>query len=195
MTNVSEMSAINRIQHNRENAVAPTDYLIGAGAIEPTDDDRELRFTDSFAERVREQIAAVRREAITESDLATLYSVNEEDITELNRGYTAYRVIHTVYNWASESALVFDIAADRALRGITDWESDVPQKQRVLMLKSLRSFQDECFFCGGPMLFDTEGTESCCADTWVVTLHCDSCQRRFMEFSTEDQSTASAGTA
>jgi hypothetical protein len=193
MTNVSEMSALDRIQHNRETAVAPSDYLIEVGAVEPTDDERELRFTDSFAERVRRQIESVQTESITESDLATLYSVNEDDVTELNRSYTAYKIIHTVYHWASESALVFDIAADRALREVTDWESEVPQKQRVLMLKSLRSFQDECFFCGGAIIFNSEGAESCCADTWVLTLHCGDCERRFLEFSTEDSGAASAG--
>jgi hypothetical protein len=192
MTNMSEMSAMNRIQYNRENAVAPVDYLQEAGAIRPTDDETELAFTDSFETRVHEHIERVERP--TESDVARIYSVDEADVSEMDRDYTAYKVIHTVYNWASESALVFDIAADRALREVTDWESAVPPKQRARMLKSLRSFQDACFFCGGEIIFNSEETaKSCCADMWVLTLHCGDCDRRFLEFSTEERGTADAG--
>jgi len=188
MENMSELSAAERIQYNRKHGVDPEEYLIEAGVARETDDDRKLAFTDEFADLAREYVNEVAQEGATEADLATIFNVYEDDVTEMeDRDYTAYKILYIIRKWPSERALELDIALDRALHEWADWREAVPPRQRHRILGSLRSFQDRCFFCDGPMIFNEEVVQSCCGDQDVVTIYCDGCEERFVEFLVGEQ--------
>jgi hypothetical protein len=181
MTNIRD-----RIRYRKRNSVDPEEYLLDADVIQPTDDEKELELTDEFASELAEYVEAVREEGVEEEDLASLWGVELDEVETKDREYPAYKIINTVRNWPTEESLVFDIAVDRIMRQRQDDWDDVPPRQRYRIAQSLRTFQDECLFCGGAIIYADEPVESCCTDQRVLTLHCDDCDRRFMEFATED---------
>lgn len=182
-----------RIEERKKNAVDPETFLKGAGAIKTTGDQQKLGFTDEFAATLKEHVARVQDEGVEKPDLARLFGVPEDEVLEKDRPYTAWRIWRTVYNWPSEGALFFDVATDAAIREFSDNWDEVPPKQRFMIAQSLRSFQDECAFCGGEIVFNNNPVESCCSERRVLTLHCGSCERRFLEFKTEESETKSVG--
>lgn len=182
MTNIKD-----RIRYRKRHSVDPEEYLFDAGAIRQTEDEAELGLTPEFEAELEAYVTEVDSEGVSESDLATLFGVGLDEVEKQDRPYPAYKIIHTIRNWPTEAALVFDIAVDRILRERReDWD-DVPPRQRYRIAQSLRTFQDDCLFCGGTVIYGDEPMESCCTETRVLTMHCDECGRRFMEFSTEDR--------
>lgn len=176
-----------RIEERKRNAVDPETFLKDAGAIQSIDDHQKLAFTESFAADLEAHVERVQSEGIGEPELARLFGVPESEVLEKDRDYTSWRIRHTVYNWPSEGALVFDVATDSALGEVADDWEDVPPKQRFMIAQSLRSFQDECIFCGGSVDFNNNPVQSCCSERRVLTLHCQDCERRFLEFTTENK--------
>lgn len=181
MEKMSDLSPEERIQYNRKYAVDPEEYLIEAGVAKETDDDRQLAYTEEFEELLQTHVDDIKEQEITESDLAALFGVYDEDVTKKDRDYAAWKIIYTVRKWPSQRALELDIATDRALEEYTGWHEDVPPRQRYRMVESLRSFQDQCFFCGGEMIFNEEIVQSCCGDQDVMTVFCGGCDERFVE--------------
>lgn len=183
---MSEISVRDRIIERREKGVEPEEFLLESGAIEADEHD-ELGFTGPFAADVDAHVETVQEAGVTVADVAQLYAIDVSAVTDEERSYPAYKVIHTVYKWPSDAALTFDIAVDRALHELTeDWD-EVAGRQRPRIVQALRSFQDACYFCGGELVYAEEPVESCCSDRQVLTLHCSACDRRFIEFSTERQ--------
>lgn len=187
MTNIRD-----RIRYRKEHSVDPEEYLLEGSVIQPTDSEAELQLTDEFASELESYVAEVSEEGVEEADLASLWGVDGDDVERRDEPYPAYKIINTVWNWPTQEALVFDIAVDRIMRQRReDWD-DVPPRQRYRIAQSLRTFQDSCLFCGGAVIYGDEPVESCCNETRVLTLHCDDCDRRFMEFATEDVNMADA---
>jgi len=185
MTNIKE-----RIQYRRENSVDPEEFLLDAGIVRPTDDGEDLQLTPEFASALQESVADIESQGVTVEDVATLWDVDMDDIEHQNESYPSYKIINTIRNWPTDAALTIDIAVDRILRERQDDWDDVPPLQRYRIAQVLRTFQDECLFCGGEILYSNEPVESCCLDTHVLTFSCDDCGRRFMEFATDDQNMA-----
>jgi hypothetical protein len=178
--------AAERIKERKKNSVEPESFLKDAGAIKTTETKRKLAFTGSFAAKLADAVDEVQHEGIGVAELAQLFGVSESEVLEKDREYSSWRIRNVVYNWPSEGALVFDIATDRTLRDVADDWDGVPPKQRFMIAQSLRSFQDECIFCGGEIVFNDNPVRSCCSDRRVLTFHCGSCERRYLEFTTED---------
>ncbi len=190
MTNIKD-----RIRYRRQNSVDPEAYLLDSDVIEPTEGDEDLQLTSEFEAALRAYVEEVEGEGVDDTDLATLFGVDLDDVEEQERPYPAYKIIHTIRNWPSEAALRFDIAVDRILRERReDWD-DVPPRQRYRIAQSLRTFQDACLFCDGTVVYGDEPVVSCCGEKRVLTLHCEACERRFMEFTTENQNFADSVTA
>lgn len=185
MTNIKE-----RIQYRKQNSVDPEEYLLDGGIIQGTDGEQELELTPEFASRLKEFVADVKSAGVAEEDLAALWDVDLEDVETRDESYPSYKVINTVRNWPTDSALQFDIAVDRILRERQDDWEDVPPLQRYRIAQVLRTFQDECLFCGGSIVYSDEPVESCCLETRVLMLSCEGCDRRFMEFATDDRNMA-----
>ncbi|KDE57547.1 hypothetical protein EL22_11335 [Halostagnicola sp. A56] len=178
-------SAADRIAYRRANAVDPEAFLRELTVVEPTEDGENLQFTPAFVSRVDRQLEKVRSAGVETADIADMFGVTEANVTVADRPYTAYKTRTTVRNWPSEAALELDVAVDRELRSETDRWDEVPPRQRHRLLQSLRSFRDDCPFCGGPVAIGDETVESCCGDTEVVTVGCGECDRRFLEFSAD----------
>lgn len=193
MSNEYARSTEERVRKERENAVQPEPFLNEAGAIQATGDERKLAFTESFAKKLAASLDSVRASGVGVSELARLFGVPESEVLKKDREYTSWRIRKVVYNWPSEGALLFDIATDRALREVTDDWADVPPKQRFLIAQSLRSFQDECLFCGGAISITNTPVQSCCRNAEVMSMHCTGCERRFIEFRIEDDEGVSVG--
>lgn len=174
----------NRIIERRTDGVDPEEFLVEIGAIEVTDAD-ELAFTESFDSLLRGHVDALAEDPPETGDIAHLYAIEESHVEAQDRSYPGYKVIHTVFKWPSDAALVFDVATDRALTELSERWGDVPGRQRPRMVQALRSFQDACYFCGGSIVYAEQPVESCCSDRDVLTLHCEGCDRRFLEFRTE----------
>lgn len=178
-------SAAERIEYRRHNAVDPEEFLRDLGVIEPSDGDEKLRFASAFVDRIGEQLEAVRADGVGADDIAAMFGVERDDVTTPDRPYPAFKTNYTVRNWPSRGALQLDVATDRELRDATDRWDAVPVRQRYRTLQSLRSFHDECPFCSGPISMSDETVESCCDDVEVVTIGCERCDRRFLEFSAD----------
>lgn len=190
---MSDNSIRERIRYRRENSVDPEEFLREAGAIQPADGDEQLEFTPDFRSRVRRHLERFREEGVEPSVVAGIFGVEETDVDALDRDHVAFEIVHTVRTWPSEGALELDAATDAALRADSEhWEA-VPPRQRYRILQSLRSFQDACFFCAGAIVLDDEPVESCCAKRRVLRLYCTECDRRFLEFATEDTTADSIG--
>ncbi|MEY7848372.1 hypothetical protein AB7C87_04120 [Natrarchaeobius sp. A-rgal3] len=185
---MADKSTEERIRYRREHAVDPEAFLRSIDAIRPSDGDEQLRFTAAFEADVRDHLETFRARGIDEAIVAEIFGVDEEQVTVPSRPYTAFRIRNTIRNWPSSDALVFDAATDASIREATYRWADVPPRQRYRILQSLRSFQDDCFFCSGTIEFSDGPVRSCCSDRQVLTVRCGDCGRRFLEF-TADRST------
>jgi hypothetical protein len=185
MTNIKE-----RIQYRKEHSVDPEEYLLDSGIIQQTDSQQELELTSAFADTLEDAVADVTSAGVDDEDIATLWDVDLNDVENQDESYPSYKIINTVRNWPTDAALQFDVAVDRVLRERQDDWEDVPPLQRYRIAQVLRTFQDECLFCGGSIVYSDEPVESCCLETRVLMLSCEECERRFMEFATDDRNMA-----
>lgn len=183
---MSETSIRDRIRYRRENAVEPESFLQEVGAVREDQETDDLAFTDRLASSIADQVARVETDGVTTDDIARIFGVPSEEVTVAERPYTAYKVIHTIRNWPSDAALILDVASDAAMRDLTDTWADVPPRQRYRMLQAFRSFHERCAFCDGELILDDDLVPSCCSDRLVVTVHCEGCDRRFLEFGSKD---------
>lgn len=181
---MGKKSVKERIRYRRENAVDPEAYLQEVGAIQPSADD-DLEFTPSFESRVGSHVETFREEGVDEGVIAGIFGVDEAEVEIPDRPYTAFKIDFRVHSWPSEDSLVLDAAVDAALREVAESWDEVPPRQRYRVLQSLRSFQDDCLFCNGEVLLSEEAVESCCSERQVLTVHCEVCDRRFLEFTAE----------
>lgn len=182
-----------RIRYRREHSVDPETFLREAGVIESAEAPAQLQFSPEFTTALEGHLETVRDVGVGEAALARIFGVDETMVTALDRPYVAYQIRTTVRHWPSEGALELDVATDATLRETHDGWPDVPPRQRYRILQSLRSFQEACVFCGGPVSVTDQPVRSCCADRRVYQFGCRSCDRRFLEFSAEGTSDDSIG--
>ncbi|AFZ74427.1 hypothetical protein [Natronobacterium gregoryi] len=192
---MGDKSARDRIQRRRENDVDPETFLETVGAIQAADGTEQLGFTPAFESLVRDRLETIRETGVDAADVARLFGVERAAVDVPSRPYTAYEIHDTVRNWPSDAALKFDVAVDTALRETTDRWSEVTPRQRYRIAQSVRSFQGACFFCGGQLDVSDTSVESCCGSRGVLTIRCDDCARRFLEFTADrtDDVEATAG--
>lgn len=175
-----------RVIEARQNSVDEEEFLQDIHAIESTEDGDDLRFTPEFEASVRDYIEHFDEAGVGVPEVATIFDADPDEwVEELDREYVAYEVIHQVFKWPSEGAIVVDTAIEAALDDLSDrWNEDVPARQRYRIIMALRGFQDACLYCGGQVTMSDEPVESCCEETKVISVECDECGRRFLEFAT-----------
>lgn len=176
-----ELEVFQQIERRREDGVEPSEFLQEVGAIELCADGEEFCLTDAFAERVT---AHADRRTVTEDGeaIATIFGVEPDEVTPLDREYPAVKVGIQVRKWPSVAALTADVATDLALAETTDRWREVPPGQRREILESLRGFHEHCPLCGGPVALGEEVLDSCCGTHQVKTVACAGCERRLREF-------------
>jgi len=177
-----EFETLRKVELERRNSVDPETFLPEVGALEPTDDGEEFRFTDAFADLVTERV----EDSADDADAAVIARIFEADpdaVERKDRDYPAYSVDNRVRKWPSTAALALDAAADGALGELTDRWVDVPIEQRRRILESLRALHEACPDCGGAIELDDDAVvESCCGRYEVMTVSCADCGVHLREF-------------
>ena len=196
-----EWETLEKLDKYRENAVDPEQFLLDVGAVEPCNGGANLCYTTGFERRLDAELEALRVERTDRSPdgkdsapesrgenfvvgaeaLGEVFSTDPEDVRFQERDYPAAEVGRRIRKWPSDEALALDVATHAVLieRDSRWW--DVPQKQRVEILRSLRSFRETCPGCGGPIVAGEELVESCCAQYEVISVGCVDCGAHLLE--------------
>ena len=153
--------------------------LVAAGALEETDDGSDLRLTGGFAERWREAMAAVDREAL-DGRVAAALDCDSDDLRAQQGGVVLRSGHRVVAQWPSEAALVADVAAADLLAERVDGWVTLPTAQRAVFLNGLRLFAEDCPD-GGGVEADSEVVESCCSEMDVFVVRCADSGARLLE--------------
>lgn len=176
-----EFETVERWRRGKGAAVDPERFLLDADAVTPIDDGRDLALTDGFADLVAEHVTALGDRVTERTVLADMYGVGPADVTFKDRSYPAVKVGRRIRKWPSEGALLADVANHHALDERSDQWMTVPPEQRIGILESLRSFQEQCPVCGGDVAFEDRVVKSCCAEYEVLAFECTDCGERLLE--------------
>lgn len=190
---MTDVSVRDRIVERRSEGVDPEDFLRDIGAVEVVDED--LAFTAEFRRVLEETVQSDEIGRITSEAVAGMADISPENVSEEDREYPAFKVIHEVRKWPSDGALRLDVATDRALHTWTDRWGSVPGRQRPRILKALRGFHETCPFCDGEMTFTESAVPSCCSQRSVIAFTCDQCDLRLLEFAIDGPNHAPQGPA
>lgn len=186
-----------RVYEARQHSVDEAEWLIEVGAVEVTDDEADLQLTETFESLIEKHLEHFIDVGVDETDVGVIFDIDPDEWIEARGGddYIAYWVAHQVFKWPSPDALVLDAATEAALDELTDrWDEDIPSRQRYRIIMALRGFHDECVFCGGTVSLSDTPVDSCCEDYKVISVECDACGRRYIEFSTQQTDEDMMGT-
>ena len=181
-----EFETVQKIEHQREHAVNPEEFMVEVGAVEPCEDEDDLCLNEEFAAAIESNAERYREIEIGTEEVATLFDADFSDVTDKEREYPAFKVGRWIRKWPDDGALVVDLATHDALVELTDRWLDVPEEQRIRILKSLRAFHVLCPLCAGPIDLSSETFESCCQSAEVYALHCEDCEALLVEFTGEE---------
>lgn len=184
--NDEEWETIERLEHQRENAVDPERFLVESGAVGPCEDEDDLCLTDEFSRLINDGADDYDGDPADRETLATVFDTEPDSITVLDREYPAVKIDRRVRKWPSEAALLGDLVADGSLRELTEQWVDVPLSQRLGILKSLRSFYESCPRCSGEIYLSDDTVESCCRTYEVIMIGCRECEQPLLEFNPSD---------
>lgn len=177
-----EFETIEKIENHRQNAVDPEEFLQEIGAVGPCEDRDDLCLTDEFASTIEAALGGFDdREDVEMETLAELFDADVEEIEPQDREYPAYKIGRRIRKWATDGALVLDIATHQALRETSDRWMDVPLEQRADILESLRTFRESCPSCDGDVAFAEELVASCCSMYEVIAYKCQDCGQHLVE--------------
>lgn len=176
-----EFETVERWRRGQDAAVDPERFLLAADVVTPIDDGNDLAMTDGFADLVADHVASLGDRVTDRTVLADMYGVDPDDVTFKDRAYPAIKVGRRIRKWPSEGALLADVASHHALGERSDQWMAVPPEQRIGILESLRSFQEQCPVCGGDVAFEESVVQSCCAEYEVLAYGCTDCGERLLE--------------
>lgn len=158
----------------------PTQFLADRGVVEPCERRQGQCLAGAFADRLREQTE--RRDDVVDNDAVAALFGAAPDTVEVEYGdHPEVSVGYRHQIWPSRAALVADVAGHEALAGHVDGWASVPREQRLAVLRSLRSYQERCPRCGGPVSRSSSPAESCCRSYDVVTVGCVDCGDALLE--------------
>ncbi|MFK8215217.1 hypothetical protein [Haloferax volcanii] len=161
----------------------PVEKLVGFGVL-PADPGDDPELTPSFratwheaAEHLVDDPRAISRA------VAAVAAVDHQEVTVA--GSDGGGVVVTadgswVGQWPSQTALVADLATERALAG-PGWDA-LDRADRVDLAARIRGLTEHCPTCRGPTRVSDETAESCCHTTAVIAVSCTDCGDRLAEF-------------
>ena len=185
-SDTEKFETVQKIEYQREHAVNPEEFMLEVGAVEPCEDEDDLCLNEAFAAAIESNAERYREKEISAEDVAALFDASSEDVTNKEREYPSFKIGRWIRNWPDDGALVVDLATNEALMELTDRWLDVPEEQRIRILKSLRAFHGVCPMCGGHIDISSETFESCCRSEEVYALHCEDCEALLVEFTGEE---------
>jgi hypothetical protein len=164
--------------------------LSNAGVVVPCRDGADLRLDGTFAEAWHDRIATLRDDDVRREALGGLLGADPTALS-IERYGDASVVSHDgrrVGQWASDAALLSDLAAAELLpRWVDDWGA-LSVAARSELLNGLRVFLERCPDCDGQVEMRAETVESCCRSHEVVATECVDCSARLLEVATDTTS-------
>ena len=179
-----------KLEALREGTVDPETLLIENNVLERRE--AGLTFTPAFEATLEAELRRARSEATDPDDhevpfdhetLATLCDSEPSAIEYQEREIPAFEVGYRVRKWPSRTALLADVATDRALRGGDSEWADAPLEQRLKLLDALRLFHETCPDCGGSLERIEKKSSACCVsgNGSIVARQCLNCDRSLFE--------------
>lgn len=174
----ASVSTVDARDQSETESVDPEAVLRDVGALAPSADGTDLRLTDEFARSWDGQIQRVASTDVM-ARLGRLLGRDPDDLsaeTTEDGSYVLSDGETTLTVWASEAALLADLAAARELeRRYPAWTT-MDVTTRGTLLQGLRVFLEECPACDGPLTLTEKSTDLCCGLTMeTVTLECTGC--------------------
>lgn len=178
---------------SEEDLVDPETLLAEAGAIEETEDGRDVRLTAAFAAEWQDAVDRLRDDEEALRERAARLTDHEVDRIEIDRQgrWRATTDAGTVRAWVSGGAALADLAAADVLAERAAWDAVLP-RQRAAILRALRSFYDTCAQCGGRVELTEETVASCCRSWEVLAVRCVDCEEHYLEIDPETMAEADA---
>lgn len=193
-----EWETLQKLEEYEEQSVEPEQFLRDIGAIESCDRVTEVCYADSFGKQIRTQLAGLavdnesvaidggtevagERFTVDADTLGVMYDVDPETISAEDRDYPAVTIGRRIRKWPSEESFALDVATHLALEAQSPRWQEVPQKQRVEILRELRALAEHCPGCDGPITTSDAVVESCCAEYEVVSIGCRDCGAHLLE--------------
>ncbi len=163
--------------------VAPEEFLMEVGAVEPCKDGDDLCLTDGFREAWSTDIEADREAGVTAETITRRLGAPEDEytITEHYDSWVLQNSAGNVGQWPSRAALIADSAAAATLSSWTDRWNGLSLMDRSEVIAGLRVFLEDCPTGEGGVSFDEETVESCCRQRTVLTLTCEDTGDRLLE--------------
>lgn len=161
------------------------ELLIAFGIAEPVDDD--LRMTEPFQDRWRTAVEALADGDERRRAAADLYDEPADRVAiEFREEDQPFVLVdgRSTNNWITETAMVADLAAHRAIED--DRWARLDRNDRARVLKSFRVVLDVCPDCGGSVVPTQEVVTSCCRDWDVIAVRCLDCDARVAELPPPD---------
>jgi hypothetical protein len=169
--------------------IDPEPILRHAGVLELMPDGADLRLTEEFQSEWDEYVEFVRGSDY-DSKLAQMLRTEEDvdsnavEVRNDDQSVTVFQDDTPIAMWASEAALIADVAAAPLLRErLPEWES-MDLGVRGQLLYGVRIFRERCPSCDGDLALSEGTVESCCRSAEVVELTCTSCDARLLEVET-----------
>jgi hypothetical protein len=145
------------------------------GALEPSDDGRDDRFTEGFAAEWAD--ALDRTDGVGADELARALDA-DVDVETWGDAVRVYATDRLVGKWDSEAAFRADLASASALSAHADEWAELSGVDRARALDRLRTAVERCPSCGGAVEHGTETVEGCCATHESTTVACAECGAR-----------------
>lgn len=171
----SQQSAISEQSEALDHGTPAVETVLGTGRV--TFDD--LTLTESFRETWRTRMDDLRSDGAQRTQLARSLSVPPEEISfeERTRGVTVRIDGRYVGRWRSRAAFIADLASEALLdERLADWD-DLPARDRMQLLASLRALLEACPSCGGEVVTEKQQDRSWRRDerVWLTTacVECD----------------------
>lgn len=162
------------------------EYLLFHEIIEPCDEEDDYCLTPPVDAKLREYIEEYRGAAIDTTHIAEIFAVEPASVRRRNRSRPTVVVDAQLYRWPSETALLGDLALNKALATIHESWYGEPLALRLAVLEALRPFHDRCPDCDGAISIDEDIVESCCRSRDVIRVHCVDCESILFEIDAAD---------
>lgn len=161
----------------------PEIILRDAGAIEMCETENDLCLSTDFKRDLYTTIGTLKSEGTERSAIAPVLDVDPESLefVEYGDAFAAFVDNQKAGQWESRAAFLADTAAAQVLSERYPGWAQLPTPERGGVLGALRVFLTECPACGGPVSFGRDTVESCCRETEVIAVSCDSCGARLFE--------------
>ena len=153
------------------------DLLVETGVVTDCPNEDDVCLEPSFRTLWRDRIREVRANDDGHERLATHLGVDRADLEleDENGRYWMYYEGNRIDAWPSRAAFLADLAVEPTLREWDDDWDDLDDRERTLIIASLRAFLEQCPACDSDLEAAESAWESCCREGTTVSVSCSEC--------------------